>query len=381
MQNIITQCSLFFSLFFTIIPTHAMKIKYQSFNNKDNIYYIQRSEYEFEKTLKAQKGAPKQVVFDPNDSNIIYSGSSDNTVKIWDINNNRCTDLERPNDGKSQKSDIIAVNHDGTILATTGYSNEIILFDIVKKKYIKNVTVNGEQKVKVKSLSFNHKRSSILAAGLKRDSDIYEQSINAVTIFNTENNDQHTFSDNISDLQQVIMNPHDKKNLIILTDEALLFYDIETKKLIRNVYKNPQALYENRKAVFHPSDNIFLVSKYQKPFKRRSECLDIWDPRQQKITKQIKTNGFEKYGVIDFDIHPNGKEIIATSYRLTQIIDFGTGKTVQTFSNESSSCGDCFCSSSINSPKHNSEIKQVAVSHDGNNVATVAGTIKIWNRD
>lgn len=358
--------------------------KNQPFLNLIDINDI-NDNYTFEKTLAIKRLTAKKVVFDRNDSNILYSGSSDKTIKIWDINNNAYTEMQP--ELNEQGTDIIAINSDGTKLAACGLSQSIALFDLTQKKFEKTLKVEKNRKAidryanDISTLAFSHKYSTILAAGLDGDGSISGQNINTVTIFNTATNDKDTLTGSMRELRHMAMNPHDAKELIVTSYRKVAFWDIIQKNCtqeVNNEYNNPYCVHD---IAFHPDKNIFFTCTNEKNSKHCSYFINIWDTRERKIVKSIYTKGFGDYGVARLAIHPNGKEIIATGYRLTQILDFNSGHVIQTLPNKSSFFGECFCSSSLNSPKHNGEIKQVALSNDGKNLATVAGTIKIWDRN
>ena len=94
------------------------------------------TEYQYKKTLASKDHPVTDITFHPLYSDIIVSGGSNGTIKIWDIKKNIDTTLYNKNSKK------IAINCNGTILASTGDNRDIIVWDFNDKTEKKTITVD-----------------------------------------------------------------------------------------------------------------------------------------------------------------------------------------------------------------------------------------------
>jgi WD40 repeat protein len=341
--------------------------------------------FEFEKTLQIRSHRPQQMVFDPSDSNTLVAGSDDATVKIWDINNGTYHSIStQKNEAGCCASGCVAINNDGAQLAFANYRT-ITLFDLKKKILQKVLTVKENKRAhdtfanQICCVAFNSQ--NVLAAGLRGDYTVYGQSTNTVTLYNTNSNSSDILTGDMETLKHVIFDPNEPKTLIATSYQRVSFWDIEKKELIRDVNNSNESDFCVANIAFHPTQpHVFVVTKNQHPRAWHSHSVEFWDSRTQKKTNGLDLDGFDSNGVFHSALDPQGNEIIASSYDLTQVFDSSTGKLIQTLPNKRPYCGGCICSSSVNSPRHNDTIKQIALSADGKTLATRAGTIKIWKR-
>jgi WD40 repeat protein len=107
--------------------------------------------------LKAHKGPVQSVAFS-HDSKILASGSDDTTIILWDVDKKKKIAQLKAHKGPVQS---VAFSHDSKILASGSDDTTIILWDVDKKKKIAQLT---DHKGPVQSVTFSHD-SKMLASG------------------------------------------------------------------------------------------------------------------------------------------------------------------------------------------------------------------------
>ena len=108
------------------------------------------TEKQKEQTLgKIKKGSHSSSVLSLdwnklNDCNL-FSGSADQTIKIWDLNKLNCINTLKYHSNKVQE--VVLKISDPNVLLSGGFDKQIFLFDIKKKykeKQLKKYNVDGE---------------------------------------------------------------------------------------------------------------------------------------------------------------------------------------------------------------------------------------------
>jgi transcription initiation factor TFIID subunit 5 len=99
------------------------------------------------------------VKFHPN-SNYLATGSSDKTVRLWDISRGNCVRVFSGHNGPVQA---LAFSQDGTKLATAGDDKYVHIWDISSGTRIKKM---GGHRGCVTSLAFSQEDSLLASSGL-----------------------------------------------------------------------------------------------------------------------------------------------------------------------------------------------------------------------
>lgn len=133
------------------------------------------------KVLKSHTNGVLDLAFS-NDNRYLISGSFDKTAKIWDIKNEfklKDTIVLHTNDVEAVK---IIKKRANYYAITAGYDKKIALYDIQKRKVIKN----DKSDYKLKYLAINKELEHIAVCGKGREILIYDYDLNLVKRVKTE---------------------------------------------------------------------------------------------------------------------------------------------------------------------------------------------------
>ncbi|MBP5976887.1 ribosome assembly protein 4, partial [Brasilonema sp. CT11] len=260
-------------------------------------------------TLEGHSSSVNSVAFSP-DGKTLASGSSDNSIKLWDVaTGKQLKTLE----GHSSSVKSVAFSADGKTLASGSSDNSIKLWDVTTGKQLK--TINGHSS-SVNSVAFSADGKT-LASG-SRDNSIKLWDVTTGKLLKTING--HSSSVNS------VAFSADGKTLASgsMDNNSIKLWDVATGKQLKTL--NGHSSYVN--SVAFSADGKTLASGSMD-----NNSIKLWDVA---TGKQLKTlNGHSDVQSVAFS--PDGKTLASgSSDNSIKLWDVATGKQLKTLNGHSS---------------------------------------------
>ncbi|MGK7893992.1 MAG: NB-ARC domain-containing protein, partial [Xenococcus sp. (in: cyanobacteria)] len=291
-------------------------------------------------TLKGHTKWLRTIDFSPNNK-IMASGGEDTTVRLWDLENNRCLEVFEGHLDKVRK---VTFSPDGNILASCSDDQTIKLWDINNKELITTLTGHEDR---VRAIQFSSDGKFIISASED----------NTVIIWDTQ---QHSVIDNFKlkeqkdyPLRGLVLSPNDNFFVTGCDDCKVRIWEKQTGKLLRTFGGHSNWI---RSLAFHPEGQLLA-----------SSCEDglicLWDIDKQECIKVLKEHRGRVWSIA---ISSDGEFLFSGSNdRTAKLWEVSTGNCVRTLQGYS---------------RH---IRALVFSPDSNFLAHSSSglneTVKLWN--
>ena len=249
-------------------------------------------------------GSVSSVDFSAN-GNILVSGSSDNTIKVWDVKSGK---LIRTIPAFHSYVTNVALSQDGEIIAATGYnSHDILLFNSQTGKLIRKLSGHS---MEVNSIAISANSKFIVSASDDESIKLWNlDSGKLISSFTSE-----------SPIKSIAISNNNKLTLSASSDNALRLYNTATGKEISKVDSRAVECVS-----FSPDGKFFLCGN-------RDGSIEIFNSSDSKLIKSFQ----EEAGILSLNYSPNGKNIIcASTDGNIMIVNSQTGEQLKSISENS----------------------------------------------
>ncbi|MBL7128352.1 MAG: caspase family protein [Ignavibacteria bacterium] len=277
------------------------------------------------------------VCFSP-DGNYILSGSSDKTVKLWDISNGKEI---RNFTGHTRSVNSVCFSPDGKFVLSGSGDGTLKLWDISNGKEIR--TFDGST-TGVNSVCFSPDGKYILSGG-----DYFDPTVKLWEI--SSRKEVRIFKGNFRFPNSINFSPDGKFAIISEGSQSFSLWNVSTGKEIRTFKGHTSAIYSLE---FSPNGKYILSGS-------NDSTLKLWE---FSSGKEIRTFVGHKGCVFTVSFSPDGKYALSGSGDNTlKLWDISTGKEIRTFEG------------------HQDWITSVDFSSDGKHILSGSSdnTLKLWN--
>ena len=274
------------------------------------------------------------VAYSPDGSRIV-SGSSDKTLKIWDASSGK--ELATFS-GHTDSVLAVAYSPDGSRIVSGSSDKTLKIWDASSGKEL--ATLSGHTDL-VLSVAYSPDGSSIVSGSFDNTLKIWDAS---------SGKELATLSGNTSSIYGVAYSPDGSRIVSGSWDKTLKIWDVSSGKQLATLSGHTYYVY----AVAYSPDGNHIVSGSD------DATLKIWDASSGKV---LKTLGYN-HKINDIALSPDGSRIVSGSYDKTlKIWDASSGKELATLSG------------------HTSFVLAVAYSPDGSRIVSGSydKTLKIWD--
>jgi len=327
------------------------------------------------------------ISFSP-DGKYVLSGSGDRTVKLWDITTGNNI---KTFSGHSRAVSSISISPDGLQLLSGSYDRTIKLWDISKGCELK--TFSGHTGI-INSVSFSPDGKLALSGSDDKTVKLWDISTGK---------EVRTLLGHSDWVNSISFSPDGKLALSGSDDKTIKLWDITTGNEIRTFTVNSG----NVRSVCFSPDGLHILSGIGYPFNRYEDII-LWEIA---TGREIRSFSGHTDNVRSICLSPDGLQVLSGSVdRTIKLWDIATGHEIKTFSGHtewvtsisSSPDGLQILSGSVNKTitlwditigsviktfsEHTGEIKSISFSPDGSKILSGLGypfnkdeTIKLWD--
>ena len=286
------------------------------------------------RTFAGHKGDVMSVAFSP-DGRSALSGSSDDTLKLWDV----ATGKEIRSFAKHVNPVIsVAFSPDGRSALSGSSDNTVKLWDVATGKEIRTFAGNTDP---VTSVAFSPDGHSALSSGADHTFKLWDVATGK---------EIHSFAGHSNSVNRVAFSPDGRSALSGSADKTLKLWDVATGKEIRTYAGNARPV---TSVAFSPDGRSALSSS--------ADTFKLWD---LAAGKEIRTFEGHTDFVTAVAFSPDGRTALSGSDDKTlKLWDVATGKEIRTFVG------------------HSDEVRSVAFSPDGRSALSGSWdqTLKLWD--
>lgn len=296
------------------------------------------AKYELAQTLTGHRDAVISVAFSP-DGKTIASGSSDDTIKLWDAAGGN---LKQTLIGHSGSVNSIEFSPDGkTIASASGMDDETIkLWDAVSGNLIRTLAGHSSW---VSSAAFSPDGKTIASGSEDKTIKLWDA---------ISGNLKQTLIGHSSYVSSVMFSPDGKTIVSGSDDKTIKVWDAASGNLIRTLTGHSNAM----KAVFSPDGKMIVSGSLDNTIK-------LWDAASGSLIRTLAGHGSWVHSVA---FSPDGKTIVSGSKdKKIKLWDAASGNLKQTLTG------------------HGEPVIEVTFSPDGKTIASTSwdGTIKLWRAE
>ncbi|MEH2073969.1 MAG: hypothetical protein V7K57_06185 [Nostoc sp.] len=250
-------------------------------------------------TLQGHSNSVNSVTFSP-DGKTLASGSSDKTIKLWDVGTGREIYTLQ---GHSSCVNSIAFSPDGKILASGSDDKTIKLWNVTTKAQIRTIEAHSDS---VRSVTFSPD-SKILASG---------SSDKTIKLWDMRTGEQiRTLQAHSEWVRSVAFSPDGKTLASGSNDKTIKLWDMRTGGQIRTLQGHSHWVVS---VDFSPDGRIIASGSCDKISK-------LWD-----VTTggHILTTQGHSYSVVSVAFSPDDKTLASASYGEIKLWDVGTAREI-----------------------------------------------------
>jgi WD40 repeat protein len=288
--------------------------KLKSLKNKTNLLKITKNNFSLildedykviNKPIRAFKGHKSvvtSIAFSPNGKYII-SGSSDKTLKLWDVNTGECIRTFR---GHIDAVNSVTFSSDGRYVLSGSWDSAIKLWDVNTGECIR--TFRGHTGW-VNSVTFSSDGRYIVSGSSDKTLKLWDVNTGECI---------RTFRGHTGSIRSVNFSPNGKYIISGSSDKTLKLWDVTTSECIRTFRGHNSWI----NSVNFSSDGRYIVSGSS------DKTLKLWDVNTGKCIRTFL--GHSSIWSVVFS--PNGRYIVSGSSDNTiKLWDVNTGKLIRTF--------------------------------------------------
>jgi len=299
--------------------------------------YLQPQEYGYRERNRRQGHSSSvwSVVFSP-DGKTLASGSSDNTIKLWDMATGK---LLKTLAGHSSSVWSVVFSPDGKTLASGSNDKNIKLWDVTTGKPLKTLTGHSSL---VTSIVFSPDGKTLTSGS----------SDNTIKLWDvTTGKPLKTLTGHTKEVRSVVFSPDGKTLASGSNDKTIKLWDVATGKQLKTLTGHSSSV---TSVVFSPDSKTLASGSYDSTIK-------LWEVTTGKSLKNLAGHSSSVMSVV---FSPDGKTLASGSYDNTiKFWDVATDKKL------------------TNLTGHSGAVWSMIFSPDGKTLASGSSdkTIKFWD--
>jgi WD40 repeat protein len=284
-------------------------------------------------TFQKHTDSVKTVVFSPQ-NNTVLSGSSDNTIQLWDIQTKKEIRTFR---GHNDKVYSVIFSPDGNTFLSGSRDKKLRLWDINGQK----IRIFHGHTESVRSVAFSNDGSLALSGSEDK----------TIKVWNIETGENLlTLQGHTKPVYAVAFSPKGGIALSGSLDNTVKLWNTKTGQEIHSFQDHTDGIYS---VAFSPDGHSILSGSHD-------DTMKLWDIKTKQEVRTFKGHSDNIYSVA---FHPNGHYVLSGSQDNTmKLWEVATGKNIYTFQD------------------HKDFVYSVAVSKDGNYALSGSkdDSLKLW---
>ncbi len=236
------------------------------------------------KTLKGHDYPIESVVFAP-DGKTALSASKDNTIKYWNLSTGQVLKTLK---GHSDWVQAVAFSPNGKFALSGSDDNTVKLWELSNGRVIKTLNEHSQH---VLAVAFSLNGETVLSASKDRSIKLWDLSTGKVI---------KTLSGHSASVEAITLSPDGKKVLSASRDKTIKLWDLSTGRVVKTLVGHSDSV---ESVAFSPDGKIALSGSADKTIK-------LWDLSTGQVIKTLEKHSATIKSVT---FSPNGKLILSAS--------------------------------------------------------------------
>ncbi len=241
--------------------------------------------------LEGHKDGVNAVIFTP-DKKYIITGSSDKTIKVWDI---RTGKEKKTLTGHGDYITSLSITKDGKYLASSSWDGTVHIWSLKKWKIL--TTLEGQFSY-INSVSFSPTDKIVAFGGTDKKIFIFDYMLGELV---------QTLEGHTDTIQTITFSPDGKLIASGGSDQTIRIWDVETGNLLKTINGHKDIV---KSLVFSP-DGKFLVSGSW------DSTIKVWNVKTGTLIKTLKGNSLFVNGVA---VSPSGEYLASAHWNNSTIL-------------------------------------------------------------
>ncbi len=242
-------------------------------------------------TLEGHKDGVNAVIFSP-DNRYIITGSSDKTVKIWDIKTGK---EKKTLTGHGDYITSLSITKDGKYLASSSWDGTVHIWSLKKWKIL--TTLEGQFSY-INSAAFSPTDKIIAFGGTDKKIFIFDYMLGELI---------QTLEGHTDTIHTIAFSPDGKLLASGGSDQTIRIWDVETGQLLKTINGHKDIV---KSLVFSPDGKLLISGSWDSTIK-------VWNVKTGTLIKTLKGNSLFVNGVA---VSPSGEYLASAHWNNSTLL-------------------------------------------------------------